>query len=178
MSSAFILPQTKLCTWSKALVMVFTLASITVLPWSQRGEYGFGTPKPSCHWQLLATGNSDRQGGGPLHLASPPVLHVSRFNVILKCHQPGKSHPWPVTPCWPQCQRRDCRRRLFSTVHEGRWDYCGHNKAGAGFFYGKNNINLMCKMHTALCQSIQRIAGSWVWNGVVPFMSPSWCITS
>ena len=104
------------------------------------------------------------------------VLHVSHFNVILKCHQPGKSHPWPVKPCWPQCQRRDCRRGLFSTVHEGRWDYCGHNVAGAGFFYGKNNINLMCKMHTALCQSIQRIAGCWVWNGVVPFMSIWSCL--
>ena len=30
---------------------------ITVLPWSQWWEYGFGTPKPSCHWQLLAIGN-------------------------------------------------------------------------------------------------------------------------
>ena len=79
MSSAFILPQTKLYKWSKALVMVFTLASITVLPWSQRGEYGFGTPKPSCHWQLLATGNSDRQGGGPLHLASPPCPPCESF---------------------------------------------------------------------------------------------------
>jgi len=52
------------------------------------GEYGFGTPQLSGHRQLLAIGSSDRQGSGP----QPPllVLHVSRFGVIPKRHQPVK----------------------------------------------------------------------------------------
>ena len=91
-SWGFILTQTKLRTWSKALVMVFTLSSITVLPWSQRQEvilYGFGSPKPSCHWQLLAIGNSDSQVGGPLYLASLPCPPC----------EPFQHHP-PTPPTW------------------------------------------------------------------------------
>ena len=30
---------------------------------------------------------------GPFTKPPFPVLHVSRFNLILKHHQPGKSHP-------------------------------------------------------------------------------------
>ena len=137
MSSAFILPQTKLCTWSKALVMVFTLASITVLPWSQRGKYGFGTPKPSFHWQLLAIGNSDRQGGGPLHLASPPCPPCEPFQ-----RHPQMPPTWEISSLTCQAllatvSMTGLRRGLFSTVLEGKWDYCGHNAAGARFSYGK-----------------------------------------
>ena len=50
-----------------------------LLPEVGNWEYGVSTPEPSGHRQLLAIGSSDRQGGGPLLTASPPVLHVSGF---------------------------------------------------------------------------------------------------
>ena len=80
MNSAFILTQTKLCMWAKALVMVFTLASIiTVLPLSGRGGGG------DMALALLnphVIGNSDRQGGGPLHLACPPCRPCEPFQCL------------------------------------------------------------------------------------------------
>ena len=58
---------------------------------------------------------------GPFSQPPLSVLHVSRFGVIPKCHQPGK---WRLildlsSPAG-QCQRWNCRRGLFSAVHEGR----------------------------------------------------------
>ena len=47
------------------------------------------------------------------------------------------SYPGPVYPCGAQCQRRNCGRGLFPAVHEGRWYYCRHNAAGAGFPHGE-----------------------------------------
>ena len=62
------------------------------------GKYGFGTPKPSGHRQLLSIGSSERLGGGPLLLASPPCPPCEPFRRHLQAPPTSEmvSCPGPV----------------------------------------------------------------------------------
>ena len=103
------------------------------------GECGFGTPKPSGHRQLLAIGSSDR--------LDP--------NIIPKRHQSGKWH-----------FILDLSSPAGHSVNDGTAgeDYSLQYMKVDDIIAGIMRLgqNLMCKMHTVLNQSVQKIASCWV----------------
>ena len=97
---------------------------------------------------------------GPFSQPPFSVLHVSRFGVIPKRHQPGK---WRLI--------LDLSSPAGHSVNDGiagedySLQYMKVDDIIAGIMrLGRGSLmaNFMCKMHTVLCQSMQKIASCWV----------------
>jgi len=95
---------------------------------------------------------------GPFSETPLPVHHVSHFGVIPKRHQPGK---WRLI--------LDLSSPAGHSVNNGiagedySLQYMKVDDIIAGIMrLGRLWQNLMCKMYTMSCQSIQTIASHWV----------------